>query len=711
MKHQESALAHKYLDRLEGLEIGGAAHNPFSLPNCLNVDYNSDMENNNKLYEYGICGEKMRVDIVASGDDLLFDDNSKQYIVSSHVIEHFFDPIKTLREWERVVCPGGYIFIICPHVDRVEKETRPITTLQELIDRHEGRIVPLDIDMGDYNKGRPDMNHGHFSIWNTESFLELCKYLNMNVIECHDRDDKVGNGFTVVIKKEGIMGEIPLDKYPGQTAWIVGKGPSLQYIRSEDFGDGPVIAINESIIKIEQLRLHNPVYSQQKDGGGQKPPTVEVFSPECEHRGECGDACGNIGRPKDAILLVHSHESKYCFEDYSPRHVLSWEELGMPGNRCSMVFAIHIAKQMGCTKLKFLCFDAHTKGDIRCYVPGTGIPRVEECYDDQRIEVEPFLEGLDIDWITPIRNRDFKPLVSICIPAFHHQYFRQALESAIDQNYENLEIIVCDDSKRNAIYNTFQSFIPQMKRLGIHHQFINNRSRLGVVGNFLKACAKCRGTYIKPLNDDDELTVDAVERMVVAFEANPSVKLVFGKRDMIDKDGSGIPGYPDFIFTGASPIGGIYLGNLIMAEGNYIGDISSFMFRRKDSNENAPTTMSLNGRAYKGFGDLALALYLLSSGDGYYIQETVNYSRQHDKQYRKTRDLNTRFDIITTWYYLFIDAIDTGFLKNVIQRRQSGTMVIQYLEMFKEEERARLLREQKMTINNMVNSIKTKVQE
>ena len=38
-----SELAHKYLDGLEGIEIGGSAHNPFGL-NTLNVDRFGSMD-------------------------------------------------------------------------------------------------------------------------------------------------------------------------------------------------------------------------------------------------------------------------------------------------------------------------------------------------------------------------------------------------------------------------------------------------------------------------------------------------------------------------------------------------------------------------------------------------------------------------------------------------------------------------------------------
>jgi hypothetical protein len=37
MKFSESDIAHQYLDGLKGIEIGGAAHNPFGL-DTINVD-------------------------------------------------------------------------------------------------------------------------------------------------------------------------------------------------------------------------------------------------------------------------------------------------------------------------------------------------------------------------------------------------------------------------------------------------------------------------------------------------------------------------------------------------------------------------------------------------------------------------------------------------------------------------------------------------
>ena len=138
-----------------------------------------------KNEEEQFCGEKLKVDIESEGDSLPFDDKSYDFIISSHVIEHFFDPIKALKEWERVA--KKYIFIIVPHKERTFDRDRPITTIKELEDRHKGKIP--------YDDG-----YKHHSVWDTKSFLELCEHLNFNVVDYMDVDDKVGNGFTVVIK-------------------------------------------------------------------------------------------------------------------------------------------------------------------------------------------------------------------------------------------------------------------------------------------------------------------------------------------------------------------------------------------------------------------------------------------------------------------------------------------------------------------------------
>ena len=185
-KYPESTLAHKYLDGMQGVEIGGSAHNPFGL-NTINVDRYESMSTDYKEEEFNRCGEKLRVDIVSEGDDLPFNDKSFDFVISSHVLEHFYDPIKALKEWGRVATM--YIFIIVPHIERTFDLNKPITTYEELVARQTSPVCSEDFT-----------EDTHHNIWDLPSFLAFLNGSGYDVVSYSDTDDKVGNGMMAVIK-------------------------------------------------------------------------------------------------------------------------------------------------------------------------------------------------------------------------------------------------------------------------------------------------------------------------------------------------------------------------------------------------------------------------------------------------------------------------------------------------------------------------------
>jgi len=186
----DSAVAHHFLDGLKGIEIGGSAHNPFHIEGCMNVDF-TDSPTVFTGEQMRMCGDSRQVDVAAPGDDLPFPDASLDYVLSSHVLEHFHDPVRALEEWLRVVRPGGYVFMVIPHRDRTFDHDRSLTSVEELFARHAGPpLSDRQIDAAI-----------HHCVWTTESFLELCAALGLQVVHVDDVDDKVGNGFTVVIRR------------------------------------------------------------------------------------------------------------------------------------------------------------------------------------------------------------------------------------------------------------------------------------------------------------------------------------------------------------------------------------------------------------------------------------------------------------------------------------------------------------------------------
>jgi len=190
----QSTLAHKYCIG-KGLEIGGSAHNPFGL-NTLNVDFTDSMDTEFKKEEINLCGKALKVDIVANGDDIPLPDESQDFIVSSHVIEHFPNPIKALVEWDRLVKAGGIIFMIVPHKERTFDKHKASTPLSHIVEDFKN------------NNTEPHTNpDGHDHCWVTKTFIELIRYMIENlrmeweIVEVQDIDDKAGNGFTIVLRK------------------------------------------------------------------------------------------------------------------------------------------------------------------------------------------------------------------------------------------------------------------------------------------------------------------------------------------------------------------------------------------------------------------------------------------------------------------------------------------------------------------------------
>lgn len=149
-------------------------------------------------------------------------------------------------------------------------------------------------------------------------------------------------------------------KFPGETATLIGKGPSLGRVKSEDL-TRPTICINESIHAIESHS--NADFIIQSDG-------------------KLKDACF----PRRATLLLHSAakgwypgvKNKILFD---ARETFK-ETYGQP----SAVYALYFIKLMGCVKVRMLAFDAATSGNIG-YAVGT-----PEKYLTEKIAGERFLK-------------------------------------------------------------------------------------------------------------------------------------------------------------------------------------------------------------------------------------------------------------------------------------------------------------------------------
>lgn len=64
-----------------------------------------------------------QADVAASGERLPFVSGWADSIVARHNLEHYVDTVATLREWARVVRPGGRLVIVVPDEEAYDGRT------------------------------------------------------------------------------------------------------------------------------------------------------------------------------------------------------------------------------------------------------------------------------------------------------------------------------------------------------------------------------------------------------------------------------------------------------------------------------------------------------------------------------------------------------------------------------------------------------------
>lgn len=133
-----SAIAHFYLSG-QGLEIG-ALHKPvqFSKDKCTikYVDYKSLAENRLRYPE--LANETIvNTDIIDDGFTLtMVPDESQDFIIANHALEHSPDPYGTLLKWRSKLRHNGVIYVAVPIAEKCYDKGRPTTTLEHLIIDH-----------------------------------------------------------------------------------------------------------------------------------------------------------------------------------------------------------------------------------------------------------------------------------------------------------------------------------------------------------------------------------------------------------------------------------------------------------------------------------------------------------------------------------------------------------------------------------------------
>jgi SAM-dependent methyltransferase len=219
-------LSYRYL-RGSGIEIG-ALQSPLALRPDTYVRYADRLTLAQARAHYPELDSLALVDpsIISDAAALCpVAEQSVDFVIANHVLEHLIDPLAALGEWLRVVRPGGYVYVAVPEHTNPLDRLRQVTELGHLIDDFKHRAKRKKFDREHYREWvastRPDLSEEqrakceselvsqgyaiHFHMFSTKTFSGLLqvaeRYFPAELLEFRRTYGTSSNEFIAIIRK------------------------------------------------------------------------------------------------------------------------------------------------------------------------------------------------------------------------------------------------------------------------------------------------------------------------------------------------------------------------------------------------------------------------------------------------------------------------------------------------------------------------------
>jgi len=122
------------------------------------------------------------------------------------------------------------------------------------------------------------------------------------------------------------------------------------------------------------------------------------------------------------------------------------------------------------------------------------------------------------------------PKVSIIIPVYNcEKYIRECVESALAQDYENIEVIVVDDGSTDATPEILKEFGDKIRYIRQENQ--------GAAAAFNRGLQIATGNFVSWLSADDVFLPSKISRQVNKFLEDPGYAMVYTDYVKIDENG------------------------------------------------------------------------------------------------------------------------------------------------------------------------------
>lgn len=116
--------------------------------------------------------------------------------------------------------------------------------------------------------------------------------------------------------------------------------------------------------------------------------------------------------------------------------------------------------------------------------------------------------------------------VSVIIPCYNQaEYVKEAIESVLNQTYENIEIVVINDASTDNSSDVIKEYSNKHENI----IFLDEKVNKGVVKSRNLAIEKCSGDYILPVDADDKIASTFVEKAVKILNEDDEIRIVYSR--------------------------------------------------------------------------------------------------------------------------------------------------------------------------------------
>lgn len=231
-----------------------------------------------------------------------------------------------------------------------------------------------------------------------------------------------------------------------------------------------------------------------------------------------------------------------------------------------------------------------------------------------------------------MNTKTISPLVTVGMPVYNEEkYIGETLESIINQDYENLEILISDNYSNDKTSIICKEYAKKDKRINYYWQSKN----IGATANHYYVIRKARGKYFMWAAGHDKWSTNLVSQCVSHLENFQTATIAFGTPIWIGKDGKSFNKFSGWYDShGLNPVTRFFI--------TFWGSMNPILgiVRRKD----IPNIKNYN---YTG-ADLVFLAELALKGEFIHVVESIFYRRQiramenHDERMKRYKSEETK---------------------------------------------------------------------